>query len=100
MPIRTVGEYLKRWGYTPQKLFRRAYEQNPKKVKQWMEDQYPGIVKRAELEGAEIQWADEAGLCSSGYYGRSCAPRGKTPAIVLPAKPQRINLIATVTNRR
>jgi len=25
MPIRTVGEYLKRWGFTPQKPVRRAY---------------------------------------------------------------------------
>jgi len=28
MPIRTVGEYLKRWGFTPQKPVKRAYEQN------------------------------------------------------------------------
>ena len=27
MPIRTVGEYLKRWGFTPQKPVKRAYEQ-------------------------------------------------------------------------
>lgn len=99
MPIRTVGEYLKRWGFTPQKPFRRAYEQNPKKVKQWLEEQYPGIVKRAKQEDAEIHWADETGLCNGSYYGRSYAPRGKTPAIVLPAKPQRINLISTVTNQ-
>ena len=33
IPIRTVGEYLKRWGFTPQKPLRRAYEQNPKLVK-------------------------------------------------------------------
>ena len=26
MPIRTVGEYLKRWGFTPQKPVKRAYE--------------------------------------------------------------------------
>jgi len=99
MPIRTVGEYLKRWGFTPQKPFRRAYEQNPKKVKQWLEEQYPGIAKRAKQEDAEIHWADETGLCNGSYYGRSYAPRGKTPAIVLPAKPQRINLISTVTNQ-
>jgi len=99
MPIRTVGEYLKRWGFTPQKPFRRAYEQNPKKVKQWLEEQYPGIVKRAKQEDAEIHWADETGLCNGSYYGRSYAPRGQTPAIVLPAKPQRINLISTVTNQ-
>ncbi len=33
MPIRTVGDYLKRWGLTPQKPAKRAYEQNPKAVK-------------------------------------------------------------------
>ena len=99
MPIRTVGVYLKRWGFTPQKPFRRAYEQNPKRVKQWLEEQYPGIAKRAKQEDAEIHWADETGLCNGSYYGRSYAPRGKTPAIRLPAKPQRINLISTVTNQ-
>src|SRR3989304_4797839 len=29
MPIRTVGEYLKRWGFTVRKPVKRAYEQNP-----------------------------------------------------------------------
>ncbi len=33
MPIRTVGEYLKRWGFTPQRPLRRAYKQNSKAVK-------------------------------------------------------------------
>jgi hypothetical protein len=33
MPTRTAGEYLKRWGYTPQKPIRKAYEQQPKKFK-------------------------------------------------------------------
>lgn len=32
MPIRTVGEYLKRWGFTPQKPLHRAYEQDAKVV--------------------------------------------------------------------
>ncbi|WP_250566255.1 helix-turn-helix domain-containing protein [Adonisia turfae] len=32
MPIRTVGHYLKRWGYSPQLLLKRAYEQDPKAV--------------------------------------------------------------------
>ncbi len=29
MPIRSVGEYLKRWGFTPQRPVKRAYEQQP-----------------------------------------------------------------------
>ena len=33
MPIRTVGEYLKRWGFTPQKPTKFAYERKPEAVK-------------------------------------------------------------------
>lgn len=99
MPIRTVGEYLKRWGFTPQKPLRKAYEQNPKAVKKWLDEQYPQISQRAKKEGAEIHWGDETGLCNDSYYGRSYAPRGKTPAIELSSKRERINLISSVTNQ-
>jgi DNA-binding transcriptional MerR regulator len=99
MPIRTVGEYLSRWGFTPQKPLRRAYEQNPKAVQKWLEEQYPQISKRAKKEGAEIHWGDETGLNSDCYHGRSYAPRGKTPAIRLSAKREHVNLISTVTNQ-
>ena len=33
----TVGRYLKRWGYTPQKPLKRAYERYPAAVKIWMD---------------------------------------------------------------
>ncbi len=32
MPVRTVGDYLKRWGMTPQKPQKRAYEQRAPEV--------------------------------------------------------------------
>jgi len=99
MPIRTVGEYLRRWGFTPQKPLRRAYEQNPKAVQKWLEQEYPTISQRAKKEGAEIHWGDETGLTSDCYHGRSYAPRGKTPAIRLCAKREHINLISSITNQ-
>jgi transposase len=99
MPIRTVGEYLKRWGYTPQKPLKRAYEQNPKAVQKWLNEEYPDIKAKAGAEGAEIHWGDETGLCNNSQHGRSYAPKGKTPAIRLPAKRERINLISTITNQ-
>jgi len=61
MPIRTVGEYLKRWGFTPQKPAKRAYEQNSEVVKKWLETDYPLIASRAKEEKAEIHWGDETG---------------------------------------
>lgn len=99
MPIRTVGEYLRRWGFTPQKPLRRAYEQNPKLVEKWLDEQYPAIAAKAKKQGAEIHWGDETGLCSDSQHGRSYAPRGKTPAIRLNAKKERINLISSITNQ-
>jgi transposase len=99
MPIRTVGEYLKRWGYTPQKPLRRAYEQNPKAVQKWLDEEYPAIEAKAKRDKAEIHWGDETGLRNDSQYGRSYAPRGKTPAMLLPAKREHISLISTVTNR-
>ena len=99
MPIRTVGEYLKRWGFTPQRPLRRAYKQNPKAVNAWLNDEYPAIAKKAKKENAEIHWGDETGLCNDSYHGRSYAPRGQTPAIKLHPRCKRVNLISTVTNQ-
>lgn len=99
MPIRTVGEYLKRWGFTPQKPLKRAYKQNPKAVKTWLDNEYPTIAKRAKKENAEIHWGDETGLCNDSYHGRSYAPRGETPAIKLHPRCERVNLISSVTNQ-
>ena len=99
MPIRTVGEYLKRWGFTPQKPLRKAYKQNPEAVKAWLNRAYPGIQKRAKKEDAEIHWGDETGLCNDSYHGRSFAPRGETPAIKLHPRCERVNLISSVTNQ-
>lgn len=56
LPIRTVGHYLKRWGMTPRKPARRAYEQQPAKVQQWLDDEYPAIQRQARAQGAEIYW--------------------------------------------
>lgn len=47
MPIRTVGEYLKRWGFTPQKPLRRADSQDEKLVETWLNSEYPAIQQCA-----------------------------------------------------
>ena len=52
--VRTVGDYLKRWGYSPQRPLKRAYEQDPDAVAIWVEEDYPAIAARAKAEGTEI----------------------------------------------
>lgn len=98
LPIRTVGDYLARWGMTPQKPAKRAYEQCPAAVQRWLDDTYPAIAARAKAEGAEIHWGDEAGVRSDAREGRSYAPCGQTPVAPIPARRVRVQMISTVTN--
>jgi transposase len=98
LPIRTVGEYLKRWRYSSQKPTERAYEQDPEAVQEWLEVTYPAIVERAQQAGAIIVWGDEAGLSSNDYGGRGYAPIGQTPEIrPSERKRERLNFIASVS---
>lgn len=99
MPVRTVGEYLSRWGFTPQKPIKRAYEQRPAEVQQWLEQEYPVIAQRAKSEKAEIHWGDETGIQTTSHNERGYAPKGKTPVIRLMAKKHSISMISTITNQ-
>lgn len=99
MPIRTVGEYLSRWGYTPQKPIRKAYEQRPAEVARWMEESYPAIKAQAKAENAEIYWGDETGLATNGNVVRGYAPAGKTPELRLNARKEHVSMISAVSNQ-
>jgi transposase len=99
LPIRTVGEYLNRWGYTPQKPVRKAYKQAPEEVAEWLEIQYPEIEKRAAEEGAEIHWGDEVGVRSTCQHSRGYARPQDTPELKLPGSRFSVNMISTVTNQ-
>lgn len=99
MPIRTVGEYLKRWGMTPQKPVKQAYEQNPKAVQTWLDEEYPEIHAKAKAESAEIYWGDETGLRNDSQHERGYAPKGKTPVVRLNAKRETSNMISAITNQ-
>ncbi|QIK37804.1 hypothetical protein GWK36_07180 [Caldichromatium japonicum] len=58
------GKYLVRWGLTPQKPIRRAYEQSPPAGKTWLEETYPDIARRAKAEG-KVPWKVFAGAMNA-----------------------------------
>jgi transposase len=95
----TVGRYLRRWGFTPQKPVRRAFEQDPAAVRRWLQEEYPRIRGEARRERAEIHWGDEMGLRSDHQAGRAWGRRGHTPVVPGTGKRFGCNMISTVTNR-
>ena len=94
-----VGRSLRRWGLTPQKPARRAYEQDPAAVRRWLEKEYPDIRKQAKTEGAEIHWGDEMGVRWDHQAGRTWGRKGKTPVVQGTGQRFRCNVISTLTNQ-
>lgn len=99
LAIRTVGDYLRRWGFTPQRPVKRALERQDARIRAWLSKDYPQIARRAKAEDAEIHWGDETGLSNQANYGRSFAPKGQTPVIRRTAKRHTTSLISTLTSR-
>lgn len=99
LAIRTVGTYLKRWGMTPQKPKKQAYEQQPARVKKWLDEEYPAIQKQAVIEDAEIFWGDETAMRSDCQHERGYSLKGKTPVVRINSKRCSVNMISAITNQ-
>jgi transposase len=94
----TVGEYLRGWGFNPQRPQRRALEQNPVAVARWLAEEFPAIRALAKREGEMVLWLDELGMRSDAAAGRSWAPVGRTPVIKGTGKRFRVNMLSAVSN--
>ncbi len=98
MPVRTVGEYLKRWGYTKKKPSRHANDQDPQEVKEWLEETYPDIERQAEEEDAVILWTDESGVEADHHSAKGYARKGERATMEVPHSHIRRSVISAVGN--
>jgi len=97
--LSTAGRYLRRWGFSPQKPVKRAYQQDPEAVQKWLDVEYPAIKKQAEAEGAHILWGDESGIRSDYQAGRSYGKVGETPVVSCPGSRFGCNMVSAISNR-
>ena len=95
---RTVGQYLRRWGYTSKRPSRHARQQNPDEVEQWLRDTYPAIEAQAEREQAEILWTDEVGVAADHHPGYGYAREGERATMEVPGPHIRVNQISALSN--
>jgi transposase len=95
---RSVGTYLRRWGYTPKQPSRHAKRQDPDAVERWLLETYPAIERQAKRENAEILWTDELGVQADHHPGRGYARVGERATMEVPAPHIRVNQIAAISN--
>jgi transposase len=94
--LTAVGRLLAGLEITPQKPLRRAYERDPERIQQWLDQDYPKLRRRAKKHGAEIFFLDEAGFQSDPVLGRTYGLKGQTPVVATSGQRQSINAISAV----
>ena len=92
----TVGVYLRKWGFSGKKPERRWAEQDPARVKTWLEEEYPKIKARARKEGALLLFGDEMGVRAGQTAGKTYSPRGQRAIVKLTGKRFSANVISVV----
>lgn len=98
MSVRTVGLYLKRWGYTCKKSRRHHRKQDLNEVNEWLEKTYPDLEKKAQTEGATIFWGDETGVAADAFPGYGYARKGVRVTLEVPDPHITMNGISAISN--
>jgi transposase len=98
LTVQAIGSYLRRWGWTAKKPTKRWLEQDPARVKAWVEHEFPKIAARAARENAKILWADEMGVRTGQTAGLSYAPVGQRAVVPVTGKRCSVNVISAIGN--
>jgi transposase len=99
LSLASVGRLLRQLGLTCQRPLLRAMEQDPQRVRQWLEQDYPAIRQQAHQVGAEIYFGDEAGVRSDCHAGTTWGVRGQTPVVRTTGQRSSVNMISAVSAR-
>ena len=93
-----VGKLLRRLGLSPQRPAYRASPQDPEAVRRWREQEFPAIRRQARAEGAQLYFADEAGIRPDHHAGTTWAPVGRTPVVTATADRAGLTMISAVSS--
>ena len=97
MPLRSITNYLKRWGMSFQRPTRKNYKQDEVKVEEFKNKTYPEIARKAITEHAEIMFVDETGISNQEYRVRGFSPIGHTPTVSSVSRRESINMISGIS---
>jgi len=97
LSLASVGRLLAQLGLTCQRPLFRALEQNPQRVKSWLNSEYPAIKKLALEEGGTIYFGDESGVRSDYHAGTTWGARGKTPVVPTSGSRVSVNMLSAIT---
>ena len=99
LSVASVGRLLKQLGLSCQRPLFRAIEQDPKRGRRWLEQEYLLIRRQARAVGADIYFGDEAGVRSDHHAGMTWGVKGQTPVVRTTGQRSSVNMISAVSAR-
>jgi hypothetical protein len=98
LTVQSTGNYLLRWGFTPQVPIKRDYKQNSAKVFEFTTT-FPKILSDYRKQGFEDWWLDEMQITNRHLLGKGYAPRGFPPLTkYVYGEREKINAITAISS--
>ncbi len=97
--LRTVGEYLKRWGMAGQHPATKVLFRDNVKLDAFMYEMYPVIVEQARREDAVIFWGDETRISDQSCHVRRHILKKRRPRVLPLSKEEKITMISSISNQ-
>lgn len=76
-----VSRLLGHLGLSPQRPIYKSYKQNPKQMKKYLEETFPGLLEQARRQGSALYFVDEAAVRSDAHRGTTWGKIGQTPTV-------------------
>ena len=97
LSVTSVGQILKKLGFSAQRPLYRAWQADPDAVAAWKDQDYPAIAARARAAGATVYFVDEASVRSDYHAGTTWAPVGITPVVATTGARFSVNMISAIS---
>jgi transposase len=81
-----IMRLFRRLNLSPQKPERISSQKNRKAVKRWLREEWPKIEEHRRKWQAMLYFQDESGISLIPVLGRTWAPKGKTPKVLVTGK--------------
>jgi transposase len=94
-----VWRWLGKLGLSNKKPEKRAAEQNPRKARRWLKEEWPKILAHARKWQATLYFQDETVVSMVPVIGKTWAKKGKTAVVKLTGKKGGICVSSVITPR-
>ena len=81
-----IMRLFKKLNLSPQKPERLASQRNEKAIRRWKREEWPKIEEHRRRWQAMLYFQDESGISLTPVLGRTWAPKGKTPKVLVTGK--------------